>query len=77
MTPPPLILNAGPSRSGTGDDPELMAHNLSFLLDMVRFSQPLDSVTAGPEPELVAADWDDEAFREYLHDLGPDDEWAP
>ena len=59
------------------DDPDLMAHNLSFLLDMIRFSQPLDSTTAGPEPELVTADWDDEAFREYLHDLGPGGEWEP
>jgi hypothetical protein len=31
MTAPMLILIAGPYRSGTGDDPELMAHNLARL----------------------------------------------
>jgi len=31
MTPPMLILIAGPYRSGTGDDPLLMAQNLARL----------------------------------------------
>jgi hypothetical protein len=31
MTTPMLILIAGPYRSGTGDDPELMARNLARL----------------------------------------------
>jgi hypothetical protein len=31
MTKPKLILIAGPYRSGTGDDPELMARNLARL----------------------------------------------
>lgn len=31
MTRPPLILIAGPYRSGTGDDPDLMAANLTRL----------------------------------------------
>lgn len=32
---------------------------------MLRFSQPLDSTTSGPEPELVDADWDNAAVAEY------------
>ena len=31
MTKPLLILIAGPYRSGTGDDPDLMAANLTAL----------------------------------------------
>ena len=31
MTKPMLILVAGPYRSGTGDDPDLMARNLGRL----------------------------------------------
>jgi hypothetical protein len=53
------------------DDPKLMAANQRFLLDVVRFSQPLESVTDGPEPELVDADWDNEAFAEYVAEMGP------
>jgi hypothetical protein len=57
------------------DDPALLARNLTYLLEMVRFSQPLDSTTAGPEPELVDADWaDDEEFREALRNLPPDED---
>lgn len=53
------------------DDPALLERNLAFLLDLVRFSQPLDSLTAGPEPELVHADWDDDAFAQAWADMGP------
>jgi hypothetical protein len=53
------------------DDPELLNRNQGFLLDMLRFSQPLDSTTAGPEPELVDANWDDAAFAEYAAEMGP------
>ena len=56
------------------DDLELMARNTAFLLDLVRFSQPLDSTTAGPEPDLVPVDWDDAAFAEYVRELGPDED---
>jgi hypothetical protein len=56
------------------DDPALMDRNQRFLLDVVRFSQPLDSATPGPEPELVHSDWDDEAFAQYAAEWGPDGE---
>jgi hypothetical protein len=54
-----------------------MARNTAFLLDLVRFSQPLDSATAGPEPDLVAADWDDAAFAEYSREMDVEDEGDP
>ena len=53
------------------DDEALLKRNLQFLLDLVRFSQPLDSLTAGPEPQLVDADWDDDAFSSYYAEYGP------
>ncbi|TAL20161.1 MAG: hypothetical protein EPN99_09590 [Frankiales bacterium] len=53
------------------DDRALLDRNTSFLLDVVRFSQPLSSVTAGPEPELVDALWDDAAFADYYAEYGP------
>jgi hypothetical protein len=34
MTPPLLILIAGPYRSGTGDDPALIAANVGAMTDM-------------------------------------------
>ena len=52
------------------DDPALMKRNQQFLLDVIRFSQPLDSITPGPEPELVYSGWDDAAFIEYYADWG-------
>jgi hypothetical protein len=51
------------------DDAELMARNLQFLLDVLRFSQTFESASTGPEPELVDSEWDDEAFAQYDADL--------
>lgn len=51
------------------DDADLAERCLGFLTDLVTFSEPFESATAGPEPDLVPAEYDDEAFREYL------DEW--
>jgi len=48
------------------DDEKLAEAALQFFCDLVRFSEPYDTATAGPSPELVAADWDDEAFGEYV-----------
>jgi hypothetical protein len=59
------------------DAPDLMARNTAFLLDLVRFSQPLDSTTAGPEPDLVAADWDDAAFAEYSREMDAEGDGEP
>lgn len=46
-----------------GDD-ALLSSSLRFCEDLVRFSEPFDAGTAGPEPELVAGEWDDAAFYE-------------
>ena len=52
------------------DDPALVSRNLTYLLEVLRFSQPIESTTVGPEPELVDAEWaPDEEFREALRDL--------
>jgi hypothetical protein len=57
------------------DDPDLVAANLRFLLDVLRFSEPSSSATAGPEPDLVEAVWaPDEDFIEYLREYGQSDE---
>lgn len=50
------------------DDTALLERNLAFLLGAVRFSQPLNSTTAAPEPELVDADFDDVAMAEAYWD---------
>ena len=41
---------------------------LDFLVDLIRFSQAPTSDTAGPEPDLVDAEWDDIAFAEAYAD---------
>jgi hypothetical protein len=52
------------------DDPQLAAVTLEFFCDLVRFSEPYSAATVGPEPELVAATWDDEAFADYAAEYG-------
>jgi hypothetical protein len=48
------------------DDQQLVDHNYRYLLSILRLSEPRGAATVGPEPDLVSANWDDEAFREYL-----------
>ncbi len=48
------------------DDEKLVDATLDFFCDLVRFSERYEEAAAGPSPELVAADWDDEAFAEYV-----------
>jgi hypothetical protein len=47
-------------------DPDLVRHNCEYLLSLLTFSEPRGAPTIGPEPELVSAVWDDDAFREYF-----------
>ncbi|MEJ3741750.1 hypothetical protein WEI85_00410 [Actinomycetes bacterium KLBMP 9797] len=47
-------------------DPDLVQHNYEYLLSLLTFSEPRGAATIGPEPELVSAVWDDDAFREYF-----------
>lgn len=46
----------------------------SYLMSLVSFSEDYNSETVGPEPDLLDADWDDEAFREW-HDEMQHDAW--
>jgi hypothetical protein len=47
-------------------DRDLVKHNYEYLLRLLTFSEQRGAATIGPEPELVSAVWDDEAFREYF-----------
>lgn len=64
--------NAAPAHLEFGlwsDDELLLERNLQFLLGAVRFSQPWGSATAGPEPDLVERDWDDQALAEAYWEM--------
>ncbi|MPZ26515.1 MAG: hypothetical protein GEV12_08665 [Micromonosporaceae bacterium] len=50
------------------NDPDLVRHNHQYLLSLLTFSEPRGATSIGPEPELVSAVWDDEAFRDYFAD---------
>lgn len=52
------------------DEPQLVEHTFQFLLDVLKFSEPLDTTAHHPNPELINAEWDDDAFIEYLADMG-------
>ncbi len=47
-------------------EPDLVRHNYEYLLSLLTFSEQRGAATIGPEPELVSAVWDNDAFREYL-----------
>jgi hypothetical protein len=47
-------------------DSELVRHNYEYLLSLLKFSEPRRATAIGPEPELVSAVWDNDAFREYF-----------
>jgi hypothetical protein len=57
--------------------------SLRFLVDLIRFSEQPTSDRVGPEPDLVDAKWDDEAFAEYYAEYYQDAEsesfaeWEP
>jgi hypothetical protein len=54
------------------DDPQLCERALGFLGAVLHFSEPMDSTSAAPAPELLRAEWDDAAFAEALMEA----EWA-
>jgi hypothetical protein len=53
-------------------DEQLCATALAFMTSVIRASEPLSSLAPGPLPELVPADWDDDAFAWYYDVLGRD-----
>jgi hypothetical protein len=45
-------------------DPALAESALEFMIDLIRISEPWDSLAPQPSPELVAGEWDHGAFAE-------------
>lgn len=54
------------------DDPLLAEQATSFVAEMIRFSEPVDSACVGPEPNLVRVDYDDDAMAAVAQELGYD-----
>jgi hypothetical protein len=46
------------------DEPSLIDRLSKFVCSMIAASEALDSASPLPTPDLVAAEWDDDAFRE-------------
>ena len=55
-------------------DQTLVESTFSFVLGVIRFSEPFDTATDNPEPELVAVDWDEAAFAEAAAEMAAEDE---
>jgi hypothetical protein len=56
-------------------DPALAEAALTYVLAVVKVSEPPGSLAERPSPEMVEGEWDDAAFAEYLseHPSEPDD----
>lgn len=52
------------------EEPALVNHVYRFVVDVIRFSEPIDTAHQTPTPVLVDAVWDDEAFYHYMDDIG-------
>lgn len=50
------------------DEPTLVAHTTEFLLDLINYSEPFQPDSNRPNPEFAEANWDDQAFADYLAD---------
>lgn len=46
------------------DDRDLTRTATAFVEDVIRFSEPVGQVSAGPKPNLLAVEYDDEAMWE-------------
>ena len=59
------------------DDADLVREATEFVSDVIAFSEPVDSVCVGPEPNLVGVEFDDAAMREALAEREPpdDEDW--
>ncbi|MFD2422395.1 hypothetical protein [Amycolatopsis pigmentata] len=57
----------------TGEQ-QLVEHTFQFLLDMLKFSEPLETTHDNPQPELGDAEWDDDAFAEYFAEMSVSDD---
>ena len=50
-------------------DQELAQSALDFVTDVIRASEPFDSLAVEPTPELVEGRWDDDAFAELAAEV--------
>jgi hypothetical protein len=55
------------------NDGSLMSEATSYIARMIAFSEPVDSVSADPQPDLVDAIADNEAFAEAARELSYDE----
>lgn len=51
------------------DDQTLAKEATSFVADLIAFSEPVDTLCPGPEPNLVHCDFDDEAMAEAAREM--------
>ena len=59
------------------DDPSLVATTSEFVVDLMAYSEPVESAQLRPQPELVPYEFDDEAMAEAMRDMQweePDDD---
>lgn len=56
------------------DDSALVEHAAEYMIDLIRLSEPFHSESYWPTPDIVAGDWDDDAFSEYAAEVYWDDE---
>jgi hypothetical protein len=59
-------------------DPSILEMVHRFLTDLLSYSELLDSFDVHPMPERIPVEYDDEAMREVLREMGPgpdDREW--
>lgn len=57
------------------DDPALAREAADFVADVIAFSEPADTACPGPEPNLVRAEFDDEAMAEYAAEFFSESDW--
>lgn len=51
------------------DDPALLGEAADFVADVIAFSEPVESTCAGPEPNLVRVEFDDDAMAEAMREM--------
>jgi len=58
-------------------DEALAKDSLDFLTAVIKLSEPQGSVAGRPSPELVAGEWDDDAFAELMSEYSEAEEPEP
>lgn len=56
------------------DDRSLVASSTEFLVDLMAYSEPVESTRLQPQPELVPVEFDDEAMVEAMGNFDPDED---